>query len=210
MCHHFQGAGGCFSAGDKKVVVVVDNVGIVDGGCVGVVNGDVAALGGVLGCSMKVCVAVSVVWGVAWVLKSLQIVVLSLGGSVWRAAHRHSGSSLVCVAVSSVLGAVWVLASLQVVVSGSVWVSASSSKTAPWKSSRAWAAIDRQSPAPCPSVSHFRHSLSVPFCIPSSWPSSSPFLCACSPFSCSSFPFASYPSLYPSPHFLLPSLYPSL
>ena len=35
------------------MVVAVDIVGVVDGGCVGVINGDVAALGGVLGCSTR-------------------------------------------------------------------------------------------------------------------------------------------------------------
>jgi hypothetical protein len=80
---------------------------------------------------------------------------LSSGGSVCRAAHRRLGAALV-----------WTLT--LVVGAASVWVSASSRMTAPQKSARAWAAIDRQSPAPCPSVSHFRRSCSFPSCIPSS------------------------------------------
>jgi hypothetical protein len=121
-------------------------------------------------------VAVSVVWGVAWVLKS----------------------------TGAAAGVVWV--STLVVVTPSVWVSASSIKTAPRNSALAWAAIERQSPAPCPSVSHFRRSSSFPCCIPSSYPSSSLFLCASSCLCSSIRRHASYPYSYPS---VCPSLCPS-
>ena len=114
------------------VVAVVDDVGGVDGGCAGIVSSDVAALGGVLGCVSRVWVAVSMVLGVVWVLKS---------------------------AVVEMVNVVWILT--LVVVMLSVWVSASSIKMAPWNSALAWAAIERQSPAPCPSVSHFRRSSTV-------------------------------------------------
>jgi hypothetical protein len=67
------------------VVVVVDVVGVVDGsddvvdgGCAGVDGGNVAALGGVLGGVSRVWVAVSVVLGVVWVLKSAVVAT-----SVW-------------------------------------------------------------------------------------------------------------------------------
>ena len=43
ICHHLRGAGGSFGAGEELVVAVVD----VDGGCVGIDRGDVAALAGV-------------------------------------------------------------------------------------------------------------------------------------------------------------------
>ena len=59
-----RGAGDGFGAGDGMVMVVGDVVGVVDGGCGAVAWGDVAALGKVLGGSTRVCVAVSVVWGV--------------------------------------------------------------------------------------------------------------------------------------------------
>jgi hypothetical protein len=123
-CHRSRGAGSCFEAGNEVVVAVVDSVGNIDGGCVGVVSSDVAKVRGVLGCVSRVCIAVSVVLGAVWVLKS-----------------------------TVVATSVWELASMVIV--ASVWVSTSSRRTALWMSSRAWAAIDRQSPAPCPSVSHF-------------------------------------------------------
>lgn len=67
------------------MVVVDDSVGVVDGSgdrFDGVINDDVEALGGVLGCSTRVCVAVSVVLGVAWVMKSTVVVT----SSVWASA----------------------------------------------------------------------------------------------------------------------------
>ena len=101
--------------------MVDDVVGVVDGGCVGVVGSDVAASRGVLGCSTRVCVAVSVVWGVAWVLKStpafFNVVSSSFsGGSFCRVAQRRSGAASVCTAVSMVIVVVWVLPSVVSVV----------------------------------------------------------------------------------------------
>jgi hypothetical protein len=55
-------------------VVIVDDVCVIDGGCVTVVRGDVSVMRGVLGCSTRVCMAVSVVWGVTWVLALFQVV----------------------------------------------------------------------------------------------------------------------------------------
>ena len=49
------------------VVVVIDDV---DGGCADVVVGDVAMLRGMPECVSRVCVAVSMVLGVTWELKS--------------------------------------------------------------------------------------------------------------------------------------------
>ena len=96
-----QGAEGCFEAGDEAVmvVVVVDNiVGVIDGGCAGVVSGGVAALEGkgglvtramVAGGSPQACEAMSQV----------------LGSSVDIPASfsRHGGSSLgvVCITASA-------------------------------------------------------------------------------------------------------------
>ena len=45
-CHRFQGPGGCFEAWDEVIVVVINDVGAIDGGCAGVVKGDVAGNGG--------------------------------------------------------------------------------------------------------------------------------------------------------------------
>ena len=100
-CRRFRGAGGWFEAGDGAVVAAVNVVGVVDGGCVGVINGDVAALGGVLGCSTRLCVAVSVVWGVAWALELMVEIVV-----VWVLAFsRGRGcSSLACTAILQVFG----------------------------------------------------------------------------------------------------------
>ena len=101
VCRRVRDAGGSFSAGGRVVVAVDDDVGVVDGGCVGVINGDVAALGGVLGCSTRLCVAVSVVWGVAWVLESMVEIVV-----VWVPAFsRGRGCSLLaCMAILQVFG----------------------------------------------------------------------------------------------------------
>jgi hypothetical protein len=68
--HCSEGPGGGSGAEGPIVVVVLDDVvGVIDGDCVGIVGSDVAASRGVLGCSTKVWVAVSMVWGVAWMLK---------------------------------------------------------------------------------------------------------------------------------------------
>ena len=91
-CRLFRDTGGSFEAGDGAVVVVVNDVVVVDGGCVGVVVGDMAASGGVLVCSAKVCVAFSLVLGAVWVLESTlacfsAVGLLLLSGSVCRAAQ---------------------------------------------------------------------------------------------------------------------------
>ena len=53
------------------MVVAVDVVvGIIDGGCAGIVVGDMAMSRGVLECVLRVCVAVLLVWGAVWVLES--------------------------------------------------------------------------------------------------------------------------------------------
>jgi hypothetical protein len=130
VCRRSRGAGSCFGAGGEVVVVVVNVVGVVDGGCACVVSGDVAASREVSGCVSRVCVDVSVVLGVDWVLKSTCVVVCaffselgssSSSGSVCRAAYRRSGLSLVWEAVSSVAGVAWDVTST-VAGAGVVWV----------------------------------------------------------------------------------------
>ena len=84
------------------MVVVVDDVGDIDGGCAGAVSGDVAVLAGQGGLetravgSFSVWVASSVVVVVVCIPKSMRSIVsaffsqvtpLSSGGSVCRAAH---------------------------------------------------------------------------------------------------------------------------
>ena len=97
VCRHFRGVWGGFWAGGELVVVVNDGVvvvghsaDVVDGGCAGVVDGDVAASRVVLGCMLRVWVAISVVLGVTWVLKlTVEVVV------VWVPAFsRCCGGSL--------------------------------------------------------------------------------------------------------------------
>ena len=76
------------------VVVAVDAVGVVDGGCVGVVNGDVAALGELVGLVTK-ALGLSVVWVNASVVSVVVSVLKSALGAVFA----------VWEAVSSVVGA---------------------------------------------------------------------------------------------------------
>ena len=127
VCRRFRVAGGGFEAGGELVVVVDDRVVVVDGSCAAVVTGDVAALardGGLVtqavgaGGSVSVWVAILLVLGVVWALRSTQSVVSaffvrvgfsSSGGSVWRAAHQRSGLLLVWEAVSVVVGGVGVV-----------------------------------------------------------------------------------------------------
>ena len=76
------------------MVVAVDVVGVVDGGCVGVVNGDVAALGELVGLVTK-ALGSSVVWVNASVVSVVVSVLKSALGAVFA----------VWEAVSSVVGA---------------------------------------------------------------------------------------------------------
>jgi hypothetical protein len=84
MCYRFRGDVVCFRVVDDKVV-------IIDGSCVGVVSSDVAALTRVLGCISRVCIAVSVVLGVVWVVELMLGVVITFF-SEWE--HSSSGSTL--------------------------------------------------------------------------------------------------------------------
>ena len=74
--HHFQGIGGWYEAGGKVFVAVVDVVGSIDGGCAGIVRGDAVVSRGVLGCVSRVCMAVSMVLGVAWMLMLMMLVLV--------------------------------------------------------------------------------------------------------------------------------------
>jgi hypothetical protein len=113
QCHH-SGVAGDSGAEGKAVVVVDNDIGSIDGGCVAVVSDDMAVLGGVLGCSMRVCMAVSVVWGVVWVPKLTCASFGTLGFplscvSVCKVAHQQLGAAFVWEAISSVLVVVCVL-----------------------------------------------------------------------------------------------------
>ena len=90
VCRRFRAAGASFEAGGKVVIVVVNNVGCADGGCADVVSGDVAVSRGMPECVSRVCIAVSVVLGVTWVLKSTVEIVV-----IWERAFSCScdGSS---------------------------------------------------------------------------------------------------------------------
>ena len=97
-CHHFRGAGSSFGAGDKAVVVVDDVVGIIDGGCSGIVSGGVAALEGKGGLVMRAMVArgsPQACEAVSQVLGSLVDIPTSFS--------RHGGSSLgaICITASA-------------------------------------------------------------------------------------------------------------
>ena len=78
-CRRSEGPGGGSGAEGPVVVVVLDIVGVVDGGCVAIVKGEVAAGNGgdvlvtrAVGSSL-VWVAVSMVVGPTWVLASLRL-----------------------------------------------------------------------------------------------------------------------------------------
>jgi hypothetical protein len=134
--------------------------------------------------SFSVWAAISLALVAVWVLKSTSSAVvvffseekcLSSGGSVWRAAHRCSRALSVWAAVWAVLGATWVLASLQMINSGSVWISASSRRTAPRHSARVCSCIEMHRPSPwCVAQTSF--SFLFPVISPSFRPSSRPFL----------------------------------
>ena len=104
VCRRSRGAGGSFDSGEQVVVVVVNNIGRCDGGCVDVGGGDVAVLAGkvtrVVGARelFSVWVVVSSVLGATWVLASLQVVDSE---SVWipvlsRRTPRHRARVCSC------------------------------------------------------------------------------------------------------------------
>ena len=79
-CLCLQGVGSRLGAGGKVFTAVVDVVGSVDGGSVGVIRGDTAVSRGVLGCVSRgaVCVPAStVVVASVWALESFRAVILA-------------------------------------------------------------------------------------------------------------------------------------
>ena len=85
-------------------MAIVDNVDNIDGGCAGIISSDVAMSKGVPGCVSRVCVVVSLVSGVAWVLELTSAFFSAVGsslsgGSICRAAQLYSGTGFVCMAV---------------------------------------------------------------------------------------------------------------
>ena len=192
------------------MVVVVNDIDSVDGGCAGVANDDVASSWVVLGCVSRgaVCIEASAVEGVVvWVLKSMRgivcvlfsrVVPLLSGGSVCRAAHRCSGAALVCEAVSSVLGVAWAPTSILVRIRG-VETSGEAQRPSPWFDTQL--SISSNWPCTLPSeyaCLYFTSCSSLPSSSPDSWPSLQPFLYARFSvfflFSISSF----LPSFFPS------------
>ena len=89
MCHHLRGTGSCFGAGAELVVVVVDNVPVVDGGCAPVIN-----------------IVVADGHGGSGVLRCMEEFRDMSGGSVEILALLYTGCdslfSVVCMAVSTV------------------------------------------------------------------------------------------------------------
>ena len=89
MCHHLQDAGNHFEAGDKVVIVIINDIDSVDGCCAGIICGDVVGGGDRRWFGM-------VLLGVVWVMELMLGVVvafvgelkcLSSGSSICRAAH---------------------------------------------------------------------------------------------------------------------------
>ena len=93
-CRRSEGPGGGSGAEGPVVVVVLDDVVVVDGGCVAVVTDDVVTLGELLGLVTKV-LGSSVVWVNASVVSVVVSVLKSALGAVFA----------VWEAVSSVVGA---------------------------------------------------------------------------------------------------------
>jgi hypothetical protein len=141
VCRHFLGVWSWVEAGEAVVVVVVDNIVNVDGGCAGVVSGDVAGLwdargGGAGRCGLLLaCTAVlQVQGGSVDVPASLS----GRGGSSLDAVCMTAltmAVEVICEAVWAVAGVVWVVVEVHVAVS--VCTMASCKITAPWKHSRA-------------------------------------------------------------------------
>jgi hypothetical protein len=88
-CCRFRGVSGCFNAVEVVVVAVVDVDVVVDGGCVGVVNGDVAVVMGLGG-------LISVAMGAGVSPQACEAASQVLGGSVDvpMSLSRRGGSSL--------------------------------------------------------------------------------------------------------------------
>jgi hypothetical protein len=80
---------------EAVVVAVVDNVGVIDGGCVGIIGSDVAALIVEGGLVTRVVVLFSV-----WVVASVVFVVVCILKLMWSAIHTFV-SELVLSSLSS-------------------------------------------------------------------------------------------------------------
>ena len=94
-CHCSEGPGGGSGAEGPVVVVVLDDVVVVDGGCVAVVTDDVATLGELVGLVMK-ALGSSVVWVNASVVSVVVSVLTSALGAVfavWEAASSVVGAT---------------------------------------------------------------------------------------------------------------------
>jgi hypothetical protein len=141
VCRRFRAVGGggsCWDSSREVVVGVVDNN---DGGCVGADGGDVAALvekGGLVTRevgSFLVWVVASVAFVVVCMLKSTRGAVLAFFVEVEPSSSAVGVTWVVASMTIGVAGVTWM--STSAVVAASVWVSTSSSKTAPRNSARA-------------------------------------------------------------------------
>jgi hypothetical protein len=96
VCRRFRGVGSCAEAMEAVVVAVVDNVGVVDGGCAGVVGGDVAGLtveGGLVTravVSFSVWEVASVVFVVVCILKSMRSAIRAFFGELGLSSSSGS------------------------------------------------------------------------------------------------------------------------
>jgi hypothetical protein len=86
VCCCFRGIGSCGVAVEAVVVAIVDNVGVIDGGCVGVVGSDVAALTVEGGLVTRAVVSFSV-----WEVASAVFVVVCILKLMWSAIRTFFG-----------------------------------------------------------------------------------------------------------------------
>ena len=139
QCHCLAGAGGGFGAGDEVIVVVINIVDSIDGGCAGVVSNDMAAFTGMgrlvtgavgAGGSLQACEAVSQVLGSS---VDVPMSLSKCGSTSVAVCIAESMVEVVVIweAISAVMVAIWVMVSVVSQVWG-VNTSREAQRPSPW------------------------------------------------------------------------------